>query len=112
MTFDTGNVLMHKRFKPELGRTTTTGRGLCPEHRKLSDDGYVALVECDDAKSTVTEGYVDSGSVWRTGNIMHIRRSAAAELFNREVTAKDTMWFIDEGLFNQLKGMIPVEAAE
>ena len=49
--FDTGAVLLDKRLRASMERHTATGWGLCPEHRKLADDGFVALVECDPQRS-------------------------------------------------------------
>ena len=102
-TFDTNTVLIHKQLTPVLEHHTVTGRSLCPVHQQLSDDGYLALVECDDTKSTVTAGHAKQEQVWRTGNIAHVRRSVAAQIFTREVTAKDTMWFIDTEAFAMMQ---------
>lgn len=49
--FDTGAILLEKRLRQSMERYTATGWGLCPEHQKLSDDGFVALVECDPQRS-------------------------------------------------------------
>ncbi|MDN4290562.1 hypothetical protein OA805_00670 [Citrobacter freundii] len=49
--FDTGAILLDKRLRASMERHTATGWGLCPEHQKLSDDGFVALVECDPQRS-------------------------------------------------------------
>jgi len=110
-TFDTGNILMHKRLKQELDTHTTTGVSVCPEHQKMSDDGYLALVECDAAKSGPMGATIHPKDAYRTGNIMHIRRSVAAEFFDREVTAKDVFWFIDQGAFDYLKSRMHPEDA-
>ena len=45
--FETGAILRDKRRRASMERHTATGWGLCPEHQKLSDDGFVALLECD-----------------------------------------------------------------
>ena len=49
--FDTGAILLDKRLRASMERHTATGWGLCPEHQKLADDGFVALVECDPQRS-------------------------------------------------------------
>ena len=43
--FDTGTILLDKRLRASMEHHTKTGWGLCPEHQKLADDGFVALVE-------------------------------------------------------------------
>jgi hypothetical protein len=52
--YDTGAILLDRRLRASLDRHTTTGWGLCPEHRRLCDEGFVALVECDPARSAVS----------------------------------------------------------
>src|SRR3546814_18826039 len=54
--FDTGAILLDKRLRASMERPTATGWGLCPEHQKLSDDGFVALVECDPQRSGSPSG--------------------------------------------------------
>lgn len=49
--FDTGAILLDRRLRASMGRHTATGWGLCPEHQKLFDDGFVALIECDPQRS-------------------------------------------------------------
>lgn len=110
--FDTGNILMHKRLKPELDTHTTTGTSLCPACQKLSDDGYLALAECDEAKSAPMGATMKHEDAHRTGNILHIRRSVAAKFFDREVTVQDTLWFIDQGAFAYLRDLIPPMEAQ
>lgn len=41
--FDTGAILLDRRLRASMKHHTATGWGLCPEHQKLSDDGFVAL---------------------------------------------------------------------
>jgi hypothetical protein len=50
-SFDTGNLLLDRRLRASMAHHTTTGWGLCPEHQKLFEDGFVALVECDPQRS-------------------------------------------------------------
>src|SRR3546814_20782436 len=54
--FDTGAILLDKRLRASMERHTATGWGLCPEHQKLSDAGFVALVECDTQRSGSPSG--------------------------------------------------------
>ena len=71
--FDTGAILLDKRLRNTLERKTVTGWDLCPEHAKLWEKGYIALVECDPEKSTFTDGTIKPPDAYRTGRIAHIR---------------------------------------
>ena len=42
--YDTSSILLDKRLRASLEHHTTTGWGLCDEHQKPSNDGFVALV--------------------------------------------------------------------
>src|SRR5450830_1148211 len=54
--FDTGTILLDRRLRASMEHHTATGWGLCAEHQKLSDDGFVALVECDPQRSDASAG--------------------------------------------------------
>src|SRR5215831_20757965 len=81
--FDTGAILLDTRLRERFERETTTGLGMCPEHQKMKDDGYVALIECDPEKSKVKAGAatLHSDDAYRTGNVCFIRRTAWDHVF-------------------------------
>lgn len=82
-TYDTGAVLLHKQLAQKLEQHTLTGYGLCPEHQKLFDEGYVALVEVDPELSCFgPDGNLTAKTAHCTGTIVHILR----EVFNRIFT--------------------------
>ena len=83
--FDTGAILLDKRLRASMERHTATGWGLCPEHQKLSDDGFVALVECDPQRSRAAAGAarMKPDQAHRTG-----RLSASAHVRPRIRTQK------------------------
>lgn len=82
-TFDTGAILLDRRLKDSLDRTTTTGFGLCDEHQKLYDDGFIALVGCDPERSNPSGGKrVDPGDAYRTGRVAFIKRQAWDHIFD------------------------------
>jgi hypothetical protein len=100
--FDTGSLLLDKRL---LDHKTVTGWGLCPDHAKLKADGYVALVGCDDAKSPKkSDGTVDPAEAWRTGDLIHIRESLWASIFNVGVPEKGVC-FCDARVIEMLKNL-------
>lgn len=102
--FDTGVVLMDKRLKKSMKMHTVTGMGLCPAHQKLFDDGYIALVECDETKSTPHGIKLDSKDAFRTGTIAHIRRTTAKQAFNIPIS-EHPMVFVERGVIEALRGL-------
>lgn len=107
-TFDTNAILLNKHLRENMERYTVTGWGLCPEHQKLHDDGYVALVVIDPDRSPLPR---KPGSVYRLGGVAHIRRSVWQDIFNCS-PPEGPMVFCDESLVEKLKGMMPPEQGE
>lgn len=109
--FNTGALLLDKRLRARFDMHTLTGMGLCPEHQKLYDDGYVALVECDEQRSGLRPDAktLRPEDAYRTGNIAHIRVSAWPNIFNSPVPTKDDkvlpMVFIDRMAFRAIAQM-------
>lgn len=108
--YDTGAILLHKRLRQSLERHTITGEGLCPEHQKLHEEGFLALVECDESKSSVRSGangdIIKPGEEYRTGTITHIRRTAARQIFNVDIPDDLPMMFCPPDLTAKLQEMI------
>jgi len=53
--YKTDTILIHKRLSKSLPHNAVTGWGMCNEHQKLKDDGYIAMIGCDESKSTRTK---------------------------------------------------------
>lgn len=79
---DTGSILMDRRLKESMEHTTVTHWAMCPEHQKLKDEGYIALVGCNNQDQPTLE------TADRTGHIAHIRSSVWEKVFNVPVPAK------------------------
>ena len=77
---DTGTLMLHRRLRKSFEPKTVTGISLCPEHLKLHQDGFVALVEVLDPPPGTTK--LTPMNANRTGRICHVRRSAAKQIFN------------------------------
>ena len=107
VAFDTGNLLLDKRLRASMDRHTTTGWGLCAEHHKLFNDGYVALVECDPERSglSASEDRVKPGDAYRTGRVAYLKREAFAKVFARPLATEQPCMFIDAGVFEQLRSL-------
>ena len=83
--FDTGSLLLDKRMRNCFERTTLTDYGMCPEHANLKEAGYIALVGVDPEKSTFTNGNINPGDAFRTGQLLHLRASIWPKIFNLPV---------------------------
>lgn len=98
--YNTG-ILLSKDLNPI--ENAVTGFGLCEEHEKMREE-YIALIVLPNdysGKLTVQDTFPH-----RTGNIIHLKRDKAAEIFNNpkmEDPEQQTLIFIDEDLFNQFK---------
>ena len=107
--YDTGALLLDKHMRNKFNRNTLTGNGLCPEHRKLYDDGYIALVECDREKSLIEGEMLKPEDAYRTGNIAHVRRTVANDIFNVKLPDKIPMVFVEPGVIEKLKEAMQAE---
>jgi len=105
--YDTGAILMDLRLRDKFDHSTLTGNGLCPEHEKLHKDGYIALVECDPEKSTPTGHTIKPENAYRTGVLIHMRRTVARELFNTDIPDSLPMMFIDPDAVAEIKARMP-----
>ena len=105
--FDTGAILLDRRLRASMERHTATGWGLCPEHQKLSDDGFVALVECGPQRSgsPAGDGRVKPEQAYRTGRLAHLKREAFAQVFNVPIAADQPCVFVEPGVIEQLQTM-------
>ncbi|MDT8398404.1 MAG: ATPase [Pseudomonadales bacterium] len=108
VAFDTGSILLDKRLRASMERHTATGWGLCPEHQKLSDDGFVALVECDPQRSgsPAGGGRLKPEQAYRTGRLAHLKRDVFAEVFNVPIAANQPCVFVEPGVIEQLQSLV------
>ncbi len=108
VTFDTGSILLDRHLRASMKRHTTTGWGLCPEHQKLSDDGFVALVECDPqgSGSPAEGGILKPEQAYRTGRVAHLKREKFAAVFNVPIAANQPCVFVELGVIEKLKTMV------
>jgi len=106
-TFDTGAILLDKRMRASMEPHTTTGWGLCPEHQKLFDDGYVALVECDPERSgPPADGRLKPEQAYRTGRLAHLRRPVFSQIFDVPIPDKQACVFVEPGVIDRLQSMV------
>jgi hypothetical protein len=81
--------------------------GLCPEHQKLADDGFVALVECDPQRSGAPGAdHIKPEQAYRTGRLAHLRRAAFARVFNMPIEDRQACVFVEPGVIKELQAMV------
>lgn len=107
-TFDTGCILLDKRLSASMAHHTTTGWGLCAEHQRLFDEGYVAMVECDPQRSGLSSGdaRLQPENAYRTGQLAHLKRAVFADMFNVPIAANQPCVFVEPGVIEQLQAMV------
>ena len=106
MALDTGAILLDKRLRASLEHHTTTGWGLCAEHQKLADEGFVALIECDPQRSGSPGARLNPEQAYRTGRLVHIKRHVFAAAFNLPIDADQPCVFVEPGVIEQLQAMV------
>ena len=72
-------VCYYKRLRNSMERHTITGYGLCEEHDRLNQEGYIMLVA---AKNPADKATMQVGEAERTGEVAAIKREVFMQLFN------------------------------
>lgn len=108
VTYDTGSILLDRRLRASLERYTTTGWGLCAEHQRLSDEGFVALVECDPERSgkPTSADRLKPEETYRTGCLVHLKREVFAAVFNVPIEADQVCVFVEPGVIERIQMMV------
>ena len=99
-TFDTGNLLLDDKLRDVFEKYTVTGYGLCEEHKKVVEDGYVILVE-------VRERPQKGQDTYRTGNTAYLKRHVAKDIFP-DMDVQDVA-FVEIGVLDKLREMLVVQ---
>ena len=82
--------------------------GLCPEHRELHGDGFVAVIECDLAKSgnPAVGDLLDPDRVHRTGVTAYVERTRLLSIFNIRLDPKLPAVYVTRGTVAKLQGYL------
>jgi len=107
-SFDTGAILLDKRLRQSMAHHTVTGWGLCPDHERLFQEGYVALVECDPQRSggAPSSGSIKPEQAYRTGRLAHLTREAFAKVFNVPLSTEQPCVFVEPEVIDHLQAMV------
>lgn len=93
--YDTGSILFDRRLKDSMESKTVTGLGLCPEHQKQVDEGYILLVEAEQMH----------GKTRRLGRIAALRAECWGDFFNVPAPPKGVC-FVQSEVINQLEAAV------
>lgn len=102
--FDTGAILLHKHLR-EIKQPAVTGRGLCPEHQRLFNEGFIAMVGVDESRCPKGEKLKEE-EAYRTGRIMHIKREAAARIFDVSLPDMLSFCFVSDEVIDMVSAMV------
>lgn len=91
--YDTGAILLDKRLRKSMERHTVTGTGMCPEHQKLKDQGYVALIEADEKTKN------------RTGRLIHLKADVWPDIF-KEPAPTGGVCYTDKAVCDMLEAIM------
>ena len=105
--FDTGTVLLNQHMSAVFDDKTATRYGLCPAHKKLHEDDYVAFVAVDPDRCPSVNHAIDPREAYRTGDIAHIKRDVAIQITDASrYQLKFPVIFIDDARMLELKTFI------
>jgi len=79
--YDTNTLLIDKRLREKYEMYTITGWGFSPEVVEKFEEGYVALVEVDETKSSKDDkGQITPQGAYRLGRVAYIKKKVLLEL--------------------------------
>lgn len=79
-----------------------TGFGVCPEHQKYIDDGYVICLEVSN-KPRENGEVMKPEDAYRTGNLCFIKKEAACEIFNTPI--ESPVVYLEIGVIERLQSI-------
>jgi hypothetical protein len=116
--FDTNELAidlrLKERFEMHTVMTDKDGKcqlGLCPEHQRMKDEGFVALVEIDPEKSGIseaTEQIDDPHNAYRTGIVAHVKRRVWDKVFDM-LCPEGAVAFVQPGVIQHLQSLMAKE---
>ena len=94
----TGALLLDKKMRDRLERETCTGFSLCPEHQKMYENNYVALVEIEEPEDKVG---LNPSTVKPTGRVAFLHSDAFRYFFDGDTP--DGLAYIGSEVFNRIE---------
>jgi hypothetical protein len=90
-----GSVKRHRKLRDQFEMKTPGNWDMCDEHKKLHQEGYIALVEAIQPSHTLQEDgeIIAGGDPHRTGKVIHVRYELAEQLFQTAIDRSLPMVF-------------------
>jgi len=101
---ETNSLLLDTMLRERFDHYTVTGYEHCEECKGKLKEDYIALVE---VSNQGVEQTLKQENAVRTGQLVWIRKSAAKEIFNTEITTP--MAFVQPAVVEFLKTLTPSE---
>jgi hypothetical protein len=103
---DSGNIVLDMKLRDVFEMRTPGQWNLCAAHQKLSDDGFIALVEADPKSPKLANGNTDPACAYRTGTVVHILRDVAVALFGLALDPRWPMVFVEPHITKRLHELV------
>jgi hypothetical protein len=103
-----GSVRKHRKIREIFEMRVPGNWEMCDEHKKLHQEGFIALVEAIQPSHTLQEsGKITSGGdPHRTGKIVHVRYELAEQLFATAIDRSLPMVFCLPDVSERFKDMM------
>lgn len=79
---------------------------MCEAHKKLYDDGFVALIEARDTSVKQANGTVKATDAVRTGRVCHITQDTAVYLFGMGFDPNVPLVFCVPGVIDNINNLV------
>lgn len=100
--FDTNSLLLDKRLRNSMERYTVTGYGICPEHQKQLDDGYVMLIGVLN-QAPEDQRLLKPSEAQRSGRIAALHRDVWGRVFTGAELPKNGIAFVEDAVLEHLE---------
>lgn len=97
-----GETVLINKHMQDMPQRVCTGHSLCSEHEAMRAE-YIAAVEVSNAPPA--GAVLKPADAKPTGNIAHIRHTAATQIFNVPLPADLPFFYVEPGVIDKLKEM-------
>lgn len=99
-------IVIDEKLQPRFNRETITHIGMCEEHQKYLDNGYIYIIEIDESKSSFKNNNKNTLSLedaYKTGRYCMLKKEIAIDIFDKKDIPN--IIFSNNELMDQLENM-------